>query len=80
MNSNEILVMAENALNTIRPAMEADGGGVKITGYNSEDGILSISFIGACIHCPSQKLTFSFGIEKILKEKLPTLKQINILK
>jgi Fe-S cluster biogenesis protein NfuA len=57
----------EKSLSTIRPAMEADGGGLELVSL--EENTLTIRMIGTCVYCPSQSLT---------KEKtiLPTLRKI----
>ncbi len=64
----------EAALNSIRPAMEADGGGVEFVSINNE--IVTIKLLGTCLACPSSSLTLKFGIEKTLKEKFPWIKEV----
>jgi Fe-S cluster biogenesis protein NfuA len=56
-------------LNTLRPAMEADGGGCEFVGL--EGDVVKVRFKGACLLCPSINLTLKFGLIKTLKEKLP---------
>jgi Fe-S cluster biogenesis protein NfuA len=60
---------AEAVLAMIRPAMEADGGGVETVGI--EGGVVFVRFRGMCLGCPSQNLTLKRGIERTLKERLP---------
>jgi Fe-S cluster biogenesis protein NfuA len=66
---------AEQALVPIRPAMEADGGGVEVVAVD-DDGTVRVKMKGTCLACPSQGLTLRHGIEAILKASLPWVKQV----
>ena len=64
----------EAVLNEIRPALQADGGDVELVGVN--DGMVSVRLTGACAGCPMSTMTLKMGIERILKEKLPEVKEV----
>jgi Fe-S cluster biogenesis protein NfuA len=64
----------EAILNEIRPALQADGGDVELVGVN--DGMVSLRLTGACAGCPMSTMTLKMGIERILKEKLPEVKEV----
>lgn len=64
----------EAVLNEIRPALQADGGDVELVGVN--DGMVSVRLTGACAGCPMSTMTLKMGIERILKEKLPEIKEV----
>jgi Fe-S cluster biogenesis protein NfuA len=64
----------EEVLNEIRPSLQADGGDVELVGVN--DGMVSLRLIGACAGCPLSTMTLKMGIERILKEKLPEVKEV----
>lgn len=59
----------QKVLNTLRPAMEADGGGVELVEI-SDMGIIKVRFKGACLLCPSINLTLKFGLIQTLKQNL----------
>ncbi len=61
-------------LEEIRPALQADGGDVELVGV--KDGIVSVRLTGACGGCPMSTMTLKMGIERILKQKLPEVKQV----
>ena len=65
----------ETALNEIRPALQADGGGVELVDV-SEDGTVKLRLTGACGHCPMSTYTLKMGIEKKLKEMIPEVKLV----
>jgi len=64
----------EETLNLIRPALQADGGDVEFVSVN--DGVVSVRLTGACNGCPMATMTLKMGIEKILKEKIPEVKEV----
>ena len=64
----------EAALNEIRPALQADGGGVDL--ISVVDGVVSVKLTGACGGCPMSTMTLKMGIERVLKEKIPEIKEV----
>ncbi len=65
----------EKALEEIRPALQADGGGVQLVDV-TEDGIVKVKLTGACGHCPMSTHTLKQGIEQQLKKKIPEVKSV----
>jgi Fe-S cluster biogenesis protein NfuA len=65
----------EQALNKIRPALQADGGDVELVGV-SEEGVVQVRLTGACGGCPMSQLTLRMGIERILKKEVPEVKSV----
>ncbi|MEW6420065.1 MAG: NifU family protein [Nitrospirota bacterium] len=59
----------------IRPYLQADGGDVELVEVTN-DGIVKLKLLGACGHCPMSIITLKMGIEKILKEKIPDVKEV----
>jgi len=64
----------EAALNKIRPALQADGGDVELVGV--EDGVAKVRLTGACGSCPMSTMTLKMGIEKVLMEEVPEIKEL----
>lgn len=67
-------VEIEAVLDLVRPALLADGGNVELVEVS--DGVIKVLLTGACGHCPMSAQTLKFGIERILKEKLPWVNQV----
>lgn len=65
----------QEALNVIRPHLQADGGDVDFVSL-SDDGIVSVRLKGACGSCPMALMTLKSGIEAQLKESYPDVKQV----
>ena len=58
----------------IRPAVQADGGDMKLASVN--DGVVNIEMLGACQGCPLSIATLKSGIERILKDKVPGVVEV----
>ena len=57
-----------------RPAVQADGGDIKLASVN--DGVVNIDMLGACQGCPLSIATLKSGIERILMDKVPGVKEV----
>jgi Fe-S cluster biogenesis protein NfuA len=64
----------EAALNAIRPALENDGGGVELVDVS--DGIVKVRLTGACGGCPMSTMTLKMGIERVIREQVPEIKEV----
>ncbi len=64
----------ETILEQIRPSLQADGGDVLLV--DVEDGIVSLKLTGACDGCPMASMTLRNGIERVLREQIPELKEV----
>ena len=64
----------EEVLNKIRPNLVRDGGNVELVEVN--DGTVKVRLVGACAGCPMSTMTLQMGIEKILKQELPEIKEV----
>lgn len=65
----------EEALNYIRPAVQADGGDIVLLG--TEDGVVDLQMVGACGGCPLSMMTLKAGIERILKDRVPGVVEVH---
>jgi len=65
----------EAALAKIRPSLNADGGGVELVEV-TPDGVVKVRLTGACGGCPMSQMTLKMGIEKMLREEIPELKEV----
>jgi Fe-S cluster biogenesis protein NfuA len=65
----------EDALNKVRPSLQADGGDVELVEVG-EDGIVKVKLQGTCAGCPMSQMTLKMGIEKILKQNVPEVKSV----
>ena len=64
----------EAVLAHIRSALQADGGDVELVDVN--EGVVRLKLKGACAGCPMATMTLRHGIEQVLKEKVPEVKEV----
>ncbi len=65
----------EEALNKVRPSLQADGGDVKLIDVDA-NGVVKVKLTGACGGCPMSQMTLKMGIEKILKLNVPEVSRV----
>ncbi|MDH4217754.1 MAG: NifU family protein [Candidatus Aminicenantes bacterium] len=64
----------EKVLDKIRPSLMADGGNVELV--DVEDGKVKVRLTGACGGCPMSQMTLKMGIERLLKQEIPEIKEV----
>ena len=70
--SKTVIEKVEDALQIIRPYLEADGGDVKILNINKE-GVVTLELLGACGSCPMSTMTLKAGVEEAIKRAVPEI-------
>ena len=64
----------EEVLDKIRPNLIMDGGNVELVAIN--EGVVKVRLIGACGGCAMATITLKMGIERILKQEIPEVKEV----
>jgi Fe-S cluster biogenesis protein NfuA len=64
----------EQALAKIRPMLQRDGGDIELVEIT--DGVVKVRLTGACKGCPMSQMTLKQGVERILKQEVPGLKEV----
>lgn len=70
----DVLVL-EETLEYIRPALQMDGGDLILLG--TDGGTVNLQLVGACGGCPMSMMTLKAGIERILTERVPGVEEVN---
>jgi Fe-S cluster biogenesis protein NfuA len=65
----------EKALDKVRPMLQADGGNVELVEVTS-DGVVKLKLQGSCGCCPMSQMTLKNGIERIIKQEVPEVKEV----
>tara|TARA_B100000989_G_C19412012_1_gene414764 strand:- start:174 stop:446 length:273 start_codon:yes stop_codon:yes gene_type:complete len=73
-NSEIDMDVLNDTIEYIRPAVQADGGDIKLASVN--EGVVNIEMLGACQGCPLSIATLKSGIERILKDKVPGVVEV----
>jgi Fe-S cluster biogenesis protein NfuA len=65
----------QKAIDMVRPGLQADGGDVELVDVSPE-GVVKVKLTGACHACPMSQMTLKMGIEKIIKQQVPEIKEV----
>jgi Fe-S cluster biogenesis protein NfuA len=76
MSSEDFKGKVAEALNSIRGALQADGGDVELVETVEDQGLVKVRLTGACSGCPMSQMTLQMGIERVLKQQVPGVKQV----
>jgi Fe-S cluster biogenesis protein NfuA len=65
----------QKVIDEIRPSIQMDGGDIDLVEV-SDQGVVKVRLRGACSGCPGAAMTLKFGVEKILKQKVPGVTEV----
>lgn len=76
MSTEEQLIhRIEEALNQLRPYLEADQGDVSLVEVTN-DMVVRLKFLGACSSCSMSSMTLKAGIEQTILRMVPEIKRV----
>jgi Fe-S cluster biogenesis protein NfuA len=76
MDSREkTLELIEQALETVRPYLHADGGDVKLVEL-TDDLTVKLELLGSCQSCPMSAMTFRAGLEESIRKAVPYVNRV----
>lgn len=76
MSKSNIVNKIKESLESVRPIMQADGGDIEFIGFDEKTGIVKVSMVGKCSHCPMSHVTLKEGVEAIVKKEVPEVKEV----
>ena len=68
----------EQALDTLRPYLETDGGNVRVEEI-TEDNVVRLKLLGACASCSMSIMTFKAGLEQAIKKAVPEVTAVEAI-
>jgi Fe-S cluster biogenesis protein NfuA len=74
--TNGIEEKIKKSLESIRPSLQADGGDIEFVNFDEKKGVVKVSLVGMCAHCPMSQYTLKEGVEAILKKEVPEVKSV----
>ena len=60
----------------VRPAVQADKGDIELISVDIETGIVEVELKGACTSCPASSQTLKAGVERIMKDRVPSITEV----
>ncbi len=73
---NDVVERINKTINKIRPYIQADGGDVQFVSFN--DGVVTVKMLGACAGCMAIDATLTEGIQAILMDEVPEVKEVKL--
>jgi len=61
----------------LRPYIMGDGGDIQLVSV--EDGIVTVTLLGACVGCSMIDVTLNNGIKNWIMEEVPTIKDVVLM-
>lgn len=68
----KLIERVEQALDSIRPYLIADGGNVKVLSID-EHFVVELELLGSCGSCPMSAMTLKAGVEESIKRAVPEI-------
>lgn len=72
MNEKELKIVS--VINKIKPFIISDGGNLEFIKY--ENNIVYVKLSGACAECPMMDITLKDGIEELIINEIPEVKEV----
>jgi len=66
----------EKVLEKIRPYIQSDGGDISLVAVDEASGIVKVRLSGACGSCPSSTATLKGGVERMVRQEIPEIKEV----
>jgi Fe-S cluster biogenesis protein NfuA len=64
-------------MDVVRPAVEADGGTLRLVAADTDSGLVKVELAGACGSCAVAGLTLEGGISRILRQRLDWVTEVD---
>ena len=73
---NTIEKKIKEAIDKVRPMLQADGGDVELVSWDAKTGVVQVQLMGMCVGCPMSQVTLKQGIETEIKKLVPEVKEV----
>ncbi|NBX36681.1 MAG: NifU family protein [Planctomycetes bacterium] len=76
--AEELLPRVRAVVDLMRPDIQADGGDVEVVAVQA--GIVQVRLHGACVGCPSSRVTLQDGLARLLRERVTGITGVEAIK
>ena len=74
MKEENIELKVKMLIDKIRPFLISDGGNLEFVKY--EDNIVYVRLLGACSNCSMMDITLKDGVEELIINEIPEVKEV----
>ncbi len=71
-----LAVAVAEVIDQLRPVVQLDHGDVELAGVDEASGVVTLALTGACVGCASADGDLRAGIERILRDRVPTVTSV----
>ena len=74
MDTQNLTMTVQKALDEIRPFLLADGGDISLVSI--EENVVKVKLEGACVGCSINQMTLRNGVEASIKKHAPQIEKV----
>lgn len=78
LNIKDLTEKVNDALDQLRPFLNADGGDMELVEITQE-GVVKVRLLGACSDCSMSMMTLKAGLEEAVKKVAPEIKSVEAI-
>ena len=74
-DANSFEARVKDVIEAVRPNLQSHGGDIEFISVE-EDNTVKVRLQGACSGCPGARQTLKLGVERMLKDEIPEVKEV----
>ena len=78
MSKTDLEIKVKEALEGLRPYLEADGGDITLVEV-TDDFTARVELHGACVNCSMSVMTMKAGVEEAIKHSAPEIRKVEAI-
>jgi Fe-S cluster biogenesis protein NfuA len=64
----------------VRPALQGDGGDIELVDVLADEKVALVRLRGACFGCPMSMYTIKGYVEQVMKQEIPEIAEVRLVK
>ena len=74
VTQDDVTARVAEIIEEVRLYVHEDGGDLRLVGV--EDGVVKVRMMGSCVACPNSIRTLKQGVERVIREDLPEIREV----
>ncbi|MCP4218575.1 MAG: NifU family protein [bacterium] len=74
----ELKEKVQLVIDKVKPALEADGGGIELVDVLEDEKVVLVNLTGACHGCPMSTMTIKGYVEQTMIKEIPEIKEVRL--